>query len=221
MLILWHDNHRKWFRLLRDVTPWSWLWYPQTPQFSPFLCHFQSKPGHVPRCINRSVLHLRRPTNISVYTPAPMHILWHDNHRKWFRLLRDMTPWSWHWYPQKTSFFTILGQFLSKPGHVPRCINRSVLHLRGPTKISIYTLYPGTYYDMTTIGNDLDYFEIWPLEVDFGTFRKPSIFTIWAIFGPNRDMFRGVLTVAFCISGNQLIYQYIPCTRAHIVTWQP
>ena len=35
----------------------------------------------------------------------------------------------------------------------------------------------------------------------------------WAIFSPNRDMFRGVLTVAFCISGNQLIYQYVPCTH--------
>ena len=111
-----------------------------------------------------------------------MHILWYDNHRKWFRLLRDMTPWSWLWYPQKASIFTISGHFRSKPGHVPRCINRSVLHLWRPTNISIYTLYPCTYYDMTTIGNRLDYFEISPLEVDFGAPRKPSIFTILGHF---------------------------------------
>ena len=150
-----------------------------------------------------------------------MHILWHDNHRKWFRLLRDMTPWSWLWYPRKPWIFTISGHFRSKPGHVPRCIKRSVLYLRGPTNISIHTLHPCTYCDMTTIGKGLYYFEIWPLEFDLGTPRKSSIFTIRAIFGPNRDMFRGVLTIAFCISGDQLIYQYIPCTHAHIVTWQP
>ena len=114
-----------------------------------------------------------------------MHILWHDNHRKWFRLLRDMTPWSWLWYPQKTSIFTILGLFQSKPGHVPRCINRSVLHLRRPTNISICTLYTCTYYDMTTIGNGLDYLEIWPPEADFGTPRKPRFSPFWGHFQAN------------------------------------
>ena len=112
-----------------------------------------------------------------------MHILWHDNHRKWFRLLRDMTPWSWLWYPQKTlKFHHFLGHFQSKPGHVPRCINRSVLHLRRPTNISVYIMYPCTYYGMTTIGNGLYYFEIWPLEVDFGTSRTPSNSTILGHF---------------------------------------
>ena len=53
-----------------------------------------------------------------------------------------------------------LGHFQSKPGHVPRCINRSVLHLRRPTNILLYTLYPCTYYGMTIIRNGLDYFEI-------------------------------------------------------------
>ena len=46
---------------------------------------------------------------------------------------------------------------------------------------------------------------------------EPSFSPFWAIFGPNRDMFRGILTVAFCISGDQLIYQYIPSTHAHIM----
>ena len=135
-----------------------------------------------------------------------MHILWHDNHRKWFRLLRDMIPWIWLWHPRKPSLFTIFGHFQSKPGHVPRCIYRSVLHLRKPTNISIYTLYPCTYYGMTTVGNGLDYFKIWPLEVDFGTPRKPSVFTISGHFGPNRDMLRGVLTVAFCSSSKRDIF---------------
>ena len=62
--------------------------------------------------------------------------------------------------PHRTLIFTILGHFQSEPGHVPRCINRSVWHLRRPTNISIYTLYPCTYYGMTTIGNGLYYFEI-------------------------------------------------------------
>ena len=86
--------------------------------------------------------------------------------------------------PQKEEnrqFSPFLSHFRYKPGHVPKYINRSVLHLRRPTNISIYTLYICTYYDMTTMGNGLDYFEIWTLEVDFGTPRKPSIFTI---FGP-------------------------------------
>ena len=108
-----------------------------------------------------------------------MHMLWHDNHRKWFRLPRDMTPWSWLWYPQKTSIFTIFGPFSVQTG---RCINRSVLHLRRPTNISICTLNPCTYYAMTTIGNSLDCLEIWPPEVDFGIPQKTSMFTFLGLF---------------------------------------
>ena len=47
---------------------------------------------------------------------------------------------------------------------------------------------------------------------------NPHFHHFWAIFRPNRDMFRGVLTVAFCIFGDQLIYQHIPCTHAQIMT---
>ena len=63
-------------------------------------------------------------------------------------------------YSTEPSFSPFMGHFRSKPGNVPRCINHSVLHLRRPTNISVYTLYPCTYYGMTIIGNGLDYFEI-------------------------------------------------------------
>ena len=133
---------------------------PENPQFSPFLGHFRSKPGHVPRCINRSVLHLRRPTNISIYTLYPCTyygMTTIGNGLDYFEICPLEVDFG---TPRKPSNFIILGHFRSKPRHVPRCINRSVLHLWRPTNISIYTLYPCTYYDMTTIGNVLDCFEI-------------------------------------------------------------
>ena len=38
---------------------------PANTQFSPFPGHFRSKPGHVPRCINRGVLQFLEPGHVA------------------------------------------------------------------------------------------------------------------------------------------------------------
>ena len=133
---------------------------PENPQFSSFRGHFRSKPGHVPRCINRSVLHIRRPTKISIYTLYPCTYYGMTTIGKGLDYFEIWPLEVDFGTPRKPQFSPFLGHFRSKPGHVPRCINRSVLHLRRPTTISIYALYPCTYYGTTTIGNGLDYLEI-------------------------------------------------------------
>ena len=124
-------------------------------------------------------------------------------------------------HPRKTFtaenlLFQHMGHLWFELGHIGRCINGSVLHLLRRTNISIYTLYPCTYDDMTTIGIVYTTSKYDPLTLNMTPPENPQLHHFWAIFGPNRDMFQGVLTVAFCISGDQLIYQYIPCT-VHIL----